>query len=152
MLSHVQLCDPMNCSMPGFLVLHYLLELFQTHVHWMDKAIQPSHSLLPPSPALNPSQHQGLFQWVGSSHQVAKVFKLQRQSFNEYSGLISFRIDCFFSPCCPKDSQESSPAPQFESTFFMVLISHPYMTTGKTIALTRRTSVGNVSTFELLLL
>ena len=68
---------------------------------------------------------------------------------NEYSGLISFKIDCFFFPCCPKYSQESSPAPQFESiiTFFMVLISHLYMTAGKSIALTRRTSVGNVSTF-----
>ena len=69
--------------------------------------------------------------------------------FSEYSGLISFKIDCFFFPCCPKYSQESSPAPQFESiiTFFMVLISHLYMTAGKSIALTRRTSVGNVSTF-----
>ena len=67
----------MNCSTPGFPVLHYLLEFAQTHVHWVRDAIQPSHPLLPPSPlALNLSQHQGLFQWVGSPHQVAKVLDL----------------------------------------------------------------------------
>ena len=63
------LCDPMDCSMPGFPVSHYLLEFAPTHVHWVSDAIQPSHPLLPPSPpALSLSQHQGLFQWVGSSH------------------------------------------------------------------------------------
>ena len=68
------LCDPVDCSTPGFLVLHYLLELAQTHVHWVGDAIQPSHPLSSSSPpALNHSQHQGLFQWVTSSHQVAKV-------------------------------------------------------------------------------
>ena len=70
----------------------------QIHVHWLSDAIQSFHPLLPPSPpALNHSQHQGLFQWVGSSHQVAKVLNLQfqHQSFHEYSGLISFRIDWF---------------------------------------------------------
>ena len=67
----------MNCSTPGFLVLHHLPELAQNHVHWVSDAIQPSHPLLPPSPlALNLSQHQGLFQWVGSPHQVAKVLDL----------------------------------------------------------------------------
>ena len=67
----------------------------QIHVHWLSDAIQSFHPLLPPSPpALNHSQHQGLFQWVGSSHQVAKVLNLQfqHQSFHEYSGLISFKI------------------------------------------------------------
>ena len=69
-LSCVWLHDPMDCSMPGFPVLHYLPELAQTHVHWISDAIQPSHVLSSPSPpAFNLSQHQGLFQWVISSHQ-----------------------------------------------------------------------------------
>ena len=72
--SYPTLCNPMDCSMPGFPVLHYVPEFAQTHVHWVDDTIQPSHPLLPSSPpAFNPSQHQGLFQWVRSSHQVAKV-------------------------------------------------------------------------------
>ena len=69
------LCDPMDCGMPGFPVFHYLPEFVQTHVHWISDAIQPSHSLSPASPpALNLSKHQGLFQWVGFLHQVAKAF------------------------------------------------------------------------------
>ena len=78
------LCDPMNHSTPGLPVHHQLPESTQTHVHWVDDAIQPSHPLSSPSPpALNLSQHQGLFKWVSSSHQVAKVleFQLQHQSF-----------------------------------------------------------------------
>ena len=78
------LCNPMNCSTPGLPVHHQLLESTQTHVHRVDDAIQPSHPLSSPSPpVLNLSQHQGLFQWVGSSHQVAKVleFQPQHQSF-----------------------------------------------------------------------
>ena len=78
------LCNPMDCSMPGFPVIHYLPEFAQTHVHWVDDAIKPSHSLSPPSPpALNLSQYQGLFQWVSSSHHIAKVLEsqLQHQSF-----------------------------------------------------------------------
>ena len=78
------LCDPMDCSMPGFPIHHQLLELIQTHVHRVGDAIQPSHPLSSPSPpAFNLSQHQGLFQWVRSSHQVDKVleFQLQHQSF-----------------------------------------------------------------------
>ena len=78
------LCDPMNHSMPGLPIHHQLPESTQTHVHWVGDAIQPSHPLSSPSPpAPNPSQHQGLFQWVSSSHQVAKVleFQLQHQSF-----------------------------------------------------------------------
>ena len=74
----------MDCSMPGFLVLHHLLEFAQIHVHWISDAIQPSHPHLSPSPpAFNLSQHQGLFQCVSSSHQVAKVLELhlQHQSF-----------------------------------------------------------------------
>ena len=108
----------MDCSTPGFPILHYLLGLTQTHVHWVSDTIQPSHPLLSPSaPALNLSQHQGLFQWVGSSHQVAKVleFQLQHQSFQWI-----FRIDFLedwlvWSPCCPRGSQEPFPAPQFGS-------------------------------------
>ena len=72
------LCDPMDCSTPGFPILHQLLELPQTHVHWVGDAIQPSHPLSSPS-ASNHSQHQALFQWVSSSHQVAKVLELQLQ-------------------------------------------------------------------------
>ena len=82
--SCLTLGDPMNSSTSGFPVYHQLLEFTQTHVHWVGDAIQPSHSLLSPSPpALNLSQHQGLFQWVSSLHQVAKVleFQLQHQSF-----------------------------------------------------------------------
>ena len=70
------LCDPMDCSTPGFPVHHQLPEFTQTHVHWVSDAIQPSHPLSSPSPtALFLSQHQGLFQWVTSSHQVAKVLE-----------------------------------------------------------------------------
>ena len=68
------LCNPIDCSTPGFPVLHCLLEFSQTHVYWVGDAIQPSHPLSPPSPlALNLSHHQNLFQWVSSSHQVARV-------------------------------------------------------------------------------
>ena len=77
------LCNPVNCS-TGLPVHHKLLEFAQTHAHWVDDAIQPSHPLSSPSPpAPNPPQHQGLFQWVNSSHEVAKVleFQLQHQSF-----------------------------------------------------------------------
>ena len=76
------LCDPMNRSMPGLPVHHQLQEFTQTHVHWVSDAIQPSHPLSSPSPpAFNLSQHQSLFKWVNSSHQVAKVLEFQHQSF-----------------------------------------------------------------------
>ena len=90
------LCDPMDCSTPGLPVHHQLLELTKTHVYWVGDAIQPSHPLSSPSPpAFNLPQHQGLFKWVSYLHQMAKVlkFQLQHQSFNEHSGLISFKID-----------------------------------------------------------
>ena len=142
------LCNSMNSSTPGFLVLHYLLEFAQTHVHW---DIQPSHSLLPTSPpAPNLSQHQGLLQWAGSLHQVAKVLELQHQSF-QWIFRVDFLSDSLiWSPCCPRDSQESSPEPQFKasilwcSAFFMVQLSHPYMTTGEMISLTIWTFVRKV--------
>ena len=78
------LCNPMDCSTPGLPVHHQLPEFTQTHVHWVGDAIQPFHPLSSPSPpAFNLSQHQGLFKWVSSLHQVAKVleFQLQHQSF-----------------------------------------------------------------------
>jgi len=83
LLSHVQLLRPIDCSTPGLPVHHQHPEFTQTHVHWIGDTIQPSHPLSSPSPAFNLSQHQGLFKWVSSSHQVAKVleFWLQYQSF-----------------------------------------------------------------------
>ena len=83
-LCRVRLCDPMNHSMPGLPVYHQLPEFTQTHVHWVGDAIQPSHSLRAGGEGDNNlSQHQGLFKWVSSWHQVAKVleFQLQHQSF-----------------------------------------------------------------------
>ena len=90
------LCDPMNRSIPGLPVHYQFLEFTQTHVHWVSDAIQPSHPLLFPfPPTLNLSQHQGLFKWVSSSHQVAKglELQLQHQSFQRTPRLISFRMD-----------------------------------------------------------
>ena len=120
--SAVQSCpslwDPMDCSTPGFPVLHHLLEFAQTHAHWVCDAIPPSHPLLPPSlPAFNLSQHHGRFQWAGSSHQVAKAVELQHQ---HQSFQWIFRVDFLWdwldwSLCSPRDSQESSLTPQFES-------------------------------------
>ena len=86
------LCNPMNCSMPGLPVHNHLPEFTQTHVHRVSDAIQPSHPLSSPFPPVsNPSQHQSLFKWANSSHQVAKVleFQLQHHSFQWHSGLIS---------------------------------------------------------------
>ena len=90
------LFDPMDCNTPGLPVHHQLLEFTQTHVHWVGDAIQPSHPQSSPSPpAFSLSQHQGLFQWVSSSHQVAKVleFQLQHQSFQWIFRTDSFRMD-----------------------------------------------------------
>ena len=85
------LCDPMDCSTPGFPIHHQLPELTQTHVHPVGDAIQPSHPLSSPSPpAFNLSQHQGLFQRVSSSHQMAKVLELQLQH-QSFQGI--FRTD-----------------------------------------------------------
>ena len=147
--SCLTLCDPMNLSTPGLAVL----ESTHTHVHWVSDAIQPSHLLSPPSPpALNLSQQQGLSKWVSSSHQVAKIleFQLQHQSFQWTPRAVLLQNELVGSPCSPRDSQESSPTPQFKSinswcsAFFIVQPSHPNMTTGKTIALTRRTFVDKV--------
>ena len=145
------LSDPMDCSMPGFPVHHQLPELSQTPVNWVSEAIQPSHPLLNHSPpAFNLSQHQGLFQWVSSSHQVAKwlELQLQHQSF-QYSGLISFRMD-WLDLLAVQGTQESSPAPQFKNINSSVLsfLYSPTLTSihdyWKTIALTRWTFTGKV--------
>ena len=134
------LCDPMDCSTPGFFVHHQLLQPAQTHVPRVSDAIQPSHPLLSPSPlAFNPSQHQGLFQWVSSSHQVAKVleFQLQHQSFQWIFSTDLLQNGLVGSPCSPRDSQESfqhhsSKASIFwHSAFFIIQLSHPYMNIGK---------------------
>ena len=127
---------PMDCSTPGLPVHHQLPEFTQTHLHWVDDAIQPSHPLLSPSPpTFNLSQHQGLSKWVSSLHQVAKVleFQLQHQSFQRI-----FRTDFLWdglvgSPCSPRDSQESFQTHSSKasilwcSAFFIVQLSHPYM-------------------------
>ena len=133
----------MDCSTPGFPVHHQLLELSQTHVHWVGDAIQPSYPLSSPSPpAFNLSQHQGLFQWVSSLHQVAKVleFQLQHPSFQWI--FISFRMD-WFGLLAVQGTLKSflqhhnSKASILQcSVFFIVQLSHLYMT--------RQTFVGKV--------
>ena len=142
------LCNPMDCRTPGFPVHRQLLELAQTHVHRVSDAIQPSHPLSSPSlPAFNLSQHQGLFQEVSSLHQVTKVLEFQ---LNEYSGLISFRMDWLDLLAVQGtlksllEHHSSKASIPWYSAFFMVQLSHPYMTTGKTIALTRWTFVSKV--------
>ena len=91
------ICDLMDHRTPGFPVHHQLPGLPQTHVHQVGDGIQPSYPLLSPSPTFNLSQHQGLFQWVYHSHQVATVLELQlqHQSFQWILGLVSFKIDWF---------------------------------------------------------
>ena len=140
----------MDCSTPGFPVHHPLPELAQTHVHRVGDAIQSSYPLSSPSPpAFSLFQHQGLFQWVSSLHHVAKGLELQLPS-NEYSGLISFRMDWLDLLAVQGTlksllQHHSSKASILQhSAFFTVQLSHPYMTTGKTIALTRWTFVGKV--------
>ena len=116
----------MNCSTPGLPVHHQLLEFTQTHVHWVGDAIQPSHPLSSSSPpALNLSQHQGLFKWVSSSHQVAKVLEFQLQGYGFSSHVWMWELDykegwaqknwCFWTVVLektlesPLDSKEIQP-------------------------------------------
>ena len=149
-LSHVRLCDPMDCSTPGLPVHHQLPEFTQTHVHRVSYAIHPSHPLLSPSlPTFNLSQHQGLFKWVSPSHQVAKVseLQLQHQSFQWTLRTISFKMDWLDLIAVQgilKSLQHHSLKASilWRSAVFIVQLSQPYMTTGKTIALTRWNSVG----------
>ena len=117
------LCAPMNCSMPGLPGHHQLLEFTQTHVHRVSDAIQPSHPLSSSPPAPNPSQHQSLFQRVNFLHEVAKVleFQLQHHSFQRNPRADLLHNGLVGSPCSPRDSQESSPTPQFKSNNSSVL-------------------------------
>ena len=110
--------NPMNCSTPGLPVHHQLPEFTQTHVHRVSDPIQPSHPPSSPSPpAPNPSQHQSLFQWVNSSHEVAKVleFQLYHHSFQRNPRADLLQNGLVGSPCSSRDSQEPSPTPQFKS-------------------------------------
>ena len=132
--SCMTLCDPMDCSTPGLPVHHQLPEFIQTHVHWVGDAIQLCHPLsYPYPPAFNLSQHHGLFKWVNSSHQVAKVlgFQLQHQPFQWIFRTDFLRDGLVGSLCSPRDSQESSPTPQFKSINSSVLsfLHSPTLTT-----------------------
>ena len=153
LLSHVWLWDPVDRSTPGSLVLHYLLEFTQTHVHWVNDAIQPSH------PLSSPSHLVLIFPSIrGFSSELTLGIrwpKYWRFSFsispsNEYSGLISFRIDWFDLPTVQGTLKSLLQHPSLKasilwcSAYFMIHLSHVYMTTGKTIALTVWTFVGKV--------
>ena len=136
--------------MPGLPVLHQLPELTQTHVHWVGDAIQPSHPLSSPS-TFDLSQHQGLFQWVSSSHQVVRVleFQLQHQSFHEYSGLISLGLNGLISLQSKGLSRVFSNTTIQKHQFFGTQLSlwsnsHIHTTIGNITALTRGTLVGKV--------
>ena len=141
LLSRVRLCDPMNCSTPGFPVHHQLPELAQTQVHWVSDAFQPSHSSYPSPPVFNLFHHQDLFFTSGGR----SIGTSTLASVNECSGQISFRIDWFDLLAVQGIlksflQHHSSKASILRcSAFFMAQLSHPCMTTGKTIALTRQT-------------
>ena len=147
------LCHPMDHSTPGFPVHHQLPEFTQTHVHRVSDAIQLSHPLSSPStPAFNPPQHQGLSNESAFRTRWPKYwsFSFSISSSNEHPGLISFRIDwldllAVQGPLKSLLQHHSSKASiLWCSAFFTVQLSHLYMTTGKAIALTRRTFVGKV--------
>ena len=135
------LCNPMACSMPGVPVYHQLPEFTQTHVHRVSDAIQPSHPLSSPSPDFNLSQHRGLYQWVVLHIKWPRYwsFSFNISPSNEYSGLISFRMDWLYLLAVQGTlksllQHHSSKASILQcSGFFIVQLSHPYMTTGKTI-------------------
>ena len=129
------LWDTMDCSMLGLPVHHQLPESTQIHVHWVGDTIQPSQPLSSPSPpAFNLSQHQGLFKWVRSSHQVASI---SNSPSSEYSGLISFRMDWLDLLAAqgtlksPLQHHSSKASILRRSAFFIVQLSCPYMTTEK---------------------
>ena len=139
------LCDPMNRGTPGLPVPHQLSESTQTHVHRVSDAIHLSHPLSSPSsPALNLAQHQGLFKWVSSSNQAAKVcwsFSSNISPSNEHLGLISFRMEWLDLLAVQGtlrsllQHHSSKASILWHSAFFTAQLSHPYMTTGKTISL-----------------
>ena len=145
------LCDPMDCSMPNFPVLHHVPELAQTHVHWVSDAIPPPHPLLSPSPLASIFPSIMVFSNESALHiRWTKYwsFSFSISPFDEYSELISFRmdwLDLFAVQGTLKSllQHHSSKASVLRcSAFFMVKLSYPYMTTGKTIALNRQTFVG----------
>ena len=122
-----------SCSVASDFLRTHGLQLTQTHVHWVGDAIQPSHPLSSPSPPpFNLSQHEGLLQWVSFLHQVAKVlqFQLQHQSFQWTPRTDLLKDGLVGSPCSPRDSQESSPIPQFKSINSSALsfLYHPALT------------------------
>ena len=136
----------MDCGTPGFPVLHYFPEFAQTHVHLVD-AIQPSYPLWPTShPALNLSQHQGLYQWVSSLRQVAKYwsFSSSISLSNGYSGLISFRIDWVDLLAVQRTLKSLLQHHSSKASILWCSFSHLYMITRKTIALTVQTFVSQV--------
>ena len=141
----------MDCSMPGFPVHHQPPEPAQTHVHWVSDTIQPSYPLSSPfSPAFNLSQHQiPVSQFFTSGGQYWS-FSINISPSNDHSGLVSFRIDWFdllaVQGTLKSLLQHHSPKASvlWCSAFFIVQLSHPYVTTGRTIALTRWTTVGKV--------
>ena len=158
------LCDPMNRSTSGLPVHHQLTEFTQTHVHWLSDAIQPSHPLSSPSPpAPNPSQQQSLFQWVNSFNESTLPMSQPRMRWPKYWSfsfsiipskeipeLISFRMDWLDLLAVQRtlksllQHHSSKASILWHSAFYTVQLSHSYMTTGKTIALTRWTFVGKV--------
>ena len=119
------LCDPMNCSMPGLPVHHQLQEITQPHVHWASEVIQPSHPLSSPSPAFNLSQHQGLFKWVHSLHQVAKVleFQLQHYSLQRYPRADLLQNGLVGSPCSPRTLKSLLQHHNSKASFFCTQLS-----------------------------
>ena len=121
LLSQVQLSathTAMGCSMPGFPVLHYLLDFAQIHVHWVSDAIQPPHPLTPPSPpALTPSKHQVFSQWVISSYHVTKVLELQLQHQSFQWIFRTDFLDWFDLLASPRDSRESSSTTVWKHQF-----------------------------------
>ena len=140
----------MNHSTPGLPVHHQLPEFTQTHIHRVSDAIQQSHPRSSPSPpGPNPSQHQNLFQWVNTSHEGPKYWSFSFSIFpsKEIPGLITFRMDWLdhlsvqgtLKSLLQHHSSKASIL--WHSAFFTVQLSHPYMTTGKTIALTRQNFV-----------
>ena len=144
----LSLCDPMNRSTPGLLVHHQLLALTQTHVHWVSDAIQPPHPLSSPSPLAFSLSHSGSFSNESAFHtRWPKYwsFSFSISPSNDYSGLISFRMDWLDLLAGQRTlksllQHHSSKASILQiSAFFIVQLSHPYMTTGKTTALTRQT-------------
>ena len=153
MLSRVRLCSPINCSTPGLPVHHELPEFTKTHVHEVSDAIQPSHPLSFPSPpAPNPSQHQSLSKESTLHMRWPKYwsFSFSIIPSKEIPGLISFRMDRLSLLAVQEtlksllQQHTSNTSILWHSGFFTVQLSQPYMTTGKTIALTRRTSVSKV--------